>query len=190
MKLWSSQWQLQFNPKLEKEFQDFNRIQTHGPSISVAVLYQLSYEDPYIKSRPICWVHITREWNETYADDVNCRNTNPKMKIWWFPKLQLPLRWSYNYSFKHSYFSNSHHLHVFHSIHSLRWTQQIGLLPMYGSSELKKMLWERIFGRGCIKRMWSYVYEGYVGSAVVLHIWGVGWDVWRGRHGVILEVLC
>ena len=35
-----------------------------------------------------------------------------------------------------------------------------------------------------------YVYEGYVGSAVVLHIWLVSWDVWSSRRGVILEVDC
>ena len=26
--------------------------------VRAAVLYQLSYEDPYIGSRPICWVHL------------------------------------------------------------------------------------------------------------------------------------
>ena len=35
-----------------------------------------------------------------------------------------------------------------------------------------------------------YVYEGYVGSAVVLYTWGVSWDVWSSRHGVILQVDC
>ena len=37
---------------------------------------QLNYEDPYIRSRPICWVHLT-PWKE------------------WNIKLQLPLRRSY-----------------------------------------------------------------------------------------------
>ena len=37
--------------------------------------------------------------------------------------------------------------------------------------ESNKTLWEHIFGRGCTKRIWSLLwYEGYVGSAVVLHI--------------------
>ena len=35
-----------------------------------------------------------------------------------------------------------------------------------------------------------YVYEGYVGSVVVLYIWRVSWDVWSTRLGVILEVDC
>ena len=34
-------------------------IRTHGLCVSAAVLYQLSYEDPYIVgSRLICWVHL------------------------------------------------------------------------------------------------------------------------------------
>ena len=42
-----------------------------------------------------------------------------------------------------------------------------------------KTLWERIFGRGWTNRMFEvcYVYEGYVGSLLVLHIWGVSLDV-------------
>ena len=34
--------------------------------VSDAVLHQLSYEDPYVGSRPIYWVNRTRERNETY----------------------------------------------------------------------------------------------------------------------------
>ena len=30
-----------------------------------------------------------------------------------------------------------------------------------------------------------YVNEGYVGSAVVLYMWGVSWDEWSSRLGVI-----
>ena len=37
--------QLQINPKT---FRDFNGIQTHGLCVSAAVLYHLSYEDPYM----------------------------------------------------------------------------------------------------------------------------------------------
>ena len=37
-----------------KKFQDFNRVLAYGLYVSAAVLYQLSYEDPYIGSRPIC----------------------------------------------------------------------------------------------------------------------------------------
>ena len=33
--------------------------------VSAAVLYHLSYEDPHIGSRPICWVYINswKEWD-------------------------------------------------------------------------------------------------------------------------------
>ena len=51
MKVWSSQWQLQFKQlqiNLKNIFRDFNWIQTHGLCISTGVLYKLSYEDPYI----------------------------------------------------------------------------------------------------------------------------------------------
>ena len=43
-----------------------------------------------------------------------------------------------------------------------------------------KTLWERIFARGWTNRMFEvcYVYGGYVGSSVVLYIWGVSLDVW------------
>ena len=54
--------QLQIN---RKKNLDFKGIQTHGLCVRAAVLYQLSYEDPYIGSRPICWVHLNPwlEWN-------------------------------------------------------------------------------------------------------------------------------
>ena len=34
------------------------------PMVSVAVLHQLSYEDPHVASRSIYWIHRTRERNE------------------------------------------------------------------------------------------------------------------------------
>ena len=48
-----------------KKFGDFNGIQIHGLCVSAAVLYKLSYEDPYIGSRPIFWVHLNprKKWN-------------------------------------------------------------------------------------------------------------------------------
>ena len=49
--------------KPEKKFLGFNGIWTHGLCVSTAVLYQLSYEDPYIGSRPIYWVHLN-PWQE------------------------------------------------------------------------------------------------------------------------------
>ena len=43
--------QFQINPK--KKIRDFNGIRTHGLWVK-----QLSYEDPYIGSTPICWVNL------------------------------------------------------------------------------------------------------------------------------------
>ena len=40
---------------LKKKFCDFNGIRTQSLCVSAAVLYHLSYEDPYIGSRPICF---------------------------------------------------------------------------------------------------------------------------------------
>ena len=78
MKIWSSQSQLQFkqlqiNPK--KKFRDFNGIRTHGLCVIAAVRYQLSYEDLYIAGQFVVFF-FTRERNETWNDDVNCRDTN------------------------------------------------------------------------------------------------------------------
>ena len=50
-----------------------------GLCVSAAVLYQLSYEDPYMGSRLICGIHCTRERNETYEYYVHCRHTNEMM---------------------------------------------------------------------------------------------------------------
>ena len=36
-----------------KKLKGFNRIETYCLCVSAAVLYQLSYEDPYVGSRPI-----------------------------------------------------------------------------------------------------------------------------------------
>ena len=62
----------------QKEFWDFNGIQTHSLCVSAAVLYQLSYEDPCIGSRPICWVHLNpwKKWSIGYLNFVNCGNTS------------------------------------------------------------------------------------------------------------------
>ena len=47
------------NPdKICRASQGFQPI-TRGLYVSATVLYQLSYEDPYTGSRPICWVHLT-----------------------------------------------------------------------------------------------------------------------------------
>ena len=41
------------NKPEKKKIRDFKGIRTHGLYVSAAVLYHLSYEDPYIGSRPI-----------------------------------------------------------------------------------------------------------------------------------------
>ena len=58
-----------------KRFWDFNGIRTCGLYVSAAVLYQLSYEDPYIEqanlpssSKPVKGMK--------HEDDVNFGNTN------------------------------------------------------------------------------------------------------------------
>ena len=57
-------WNEAITIKPEKCFRGFNRIQTHGLYVSAAVLYQLSYEDQYVGSRPICWIHHTHGRND------------------------------------------------------------------------------------------------------------------------------
>ena len=45
--------QLEINPP-PPQIWNFNGIRTHDLCVSSAVLYQLSYEDPYIGGGPIC----------------------------------------------------------------------------------------------------------------------------------------
>ena len=60
MEMWSSWLQSQFK-QLQilalKNFQGFNAIWTHDLPFSAAVLLELSYEDPYARSRTIYQVH-------------------------------------------------------------------------------------------------------------------------------------
>lgn len=60
MKIWSSQLHLQCKHLqiYPKHFRDFNRIWTLGVCVCAALLYLLSYEDPFIASRPICWLYF------------------------------------------------------------------------------------------------------------------------------------
>ena len=97
--MWSSQLWLRFKQsqsKPEKCFLGFNGIRTQGLCVSAAVLHQLSYEDPYVWSTPICRIHRTRERNETYEYYVSCGHTN-EMKMWssqlglWFKQSQSKL---------------------------------------------------------------------------------------------------
>ena len=95
-----TEWLLQFK-ELQinlKKISDFNGIQSHGLCVRAAMLYQLSYEDPYIGSRPICWVHLNAwmEWNiewrwhskdsavGTYYRKKEWRDDRMKMTEWRF----------------------------------------------------------------------------------------------------------
>ena len=92
MKMWSSHLWLRFKQsqsKPEKCFRGFNGIRTHGLCVSATVLHQLSYEDPYIGSRPIYWIHRTRERNERYEYYVNCEHTN-EMNLQSLPPILMP----------------------------------------------------------------------------------------------------
>ena len=42
----------------KKVFRGFNGIRTRGLCVRSAVLYQLSYEDPYTRGRPIYYVSV------------------------------------------------------------------------------------------------------------------------------------
>ena len=81
MKMWSSQLWLRF-----KQLSPKNVL---GASTGFEPM--ASALDPYVGSRPIYWIHRTRERNETYEYYVNCGHTN-EMKVW---SSQLWLRfWS------------------------------------------------------------------------------------------------
>ena len=69
----------------------FNGIRTHGLCVSAAVLYQLSYEDPYIGSRPIYWVHLN-PWQEY------------RMKMMWTAEIQM--KWRFDHRSYNSNLSN------------------------------------------------------------------------------------
>ena len=68
--------QLQINPK---KFGGFNGSRTHGFCVRAKELYLLSYEDPYIRSRPICWVYLNpwKEWNISKTNRI------------WFAEIQI-----------------------------------------------------------------------------------------------------
>ena len=77
---WKAPKVLQIKSINQKKFRDFNGIRTHGLSVlalqyAAVLLYHLSYEDPYIGSRPICGVHF-KPWRNKHEDDVSCGNTN------------------------------------------------------------------------------------------------------------------
>ena len=92
MKMWSSQLWLRFKQsqsKPEKCFQGFNGIQNHVLFVSTAVLPQLSYEDPYVASRPICGIHRTRERNETMNIKTYEYYVSFLSRVRWIPQIGL-----------------------------------------------------------------------------------------------------
>ena len=81
---------------------------------------QLSYEDLYIGSRSICWVHLNparKEWNTEWWCELR------KYKFNWRHERYLPLN---------LYFCSSHHHSVFHSNNCqtcTTWASNITLTP-------------------------------------------------------------
>ena len=73
-------------PQKKKKFRHLNRIRTHGLCVSAAVLYHLSYEDPYIGSRPICWVDLNpwKEWNMKMMWNAEMGTTNSVMEVLYY----------------------------------------------------------------------------------------------------------
>ena len=58
----------------QSKLQGSNGIRTHGLRGSAAVLHQPSHENPYIESRPICWVH------HNSGDFIGLENGNLSMR--------------------------------------------------------------------------------------------------------------
>ena len=104
--------------KPEKQFWDFNGIQTHA-LVSASVLYptELWSRVSYNGSRPICWVHLNpwKDWNKNIID-VNCGNT--KLNEQRENALIIKFKFHFN-----MYFGSSHHLCV-----SWRYCYRIRLL--------------------------------------------------------------
>ena len=65
----------EISPK--KRFRCFNGIRTRSLRVRAAVLYHLSYEDPYTGDRPISWVHQpVKGMKHRVRWIVNCANSN------------------------------------------------------------------------------------------------------------------
>ena len=60
MKKWSSQWTqfMQLRKEAWKKIQDFNGVWTRDLAITVAMLYQLSYEATDVGSRSIVGLYV------------------------------------------------------------------------------------------------------------------------------------
>ena len=104
MKIWSSQWhlqckQLQIYPK---NFRDFNRIWTLSLCVSAAVLYQLSYEDPHIGSRPICWLYFRslHHLHPTFHSIHGLRRTQQIVVMELMPRSKNGGRQEFNFEWK------------------------------------------------------------------------------------------
>ena len=101
MKIWSSQWylqckQLQIYPK---NFQDF---WTLGLCVSAAVLYQLSYEDLFIASRPICWLYFRslHHLHPTFHSIHGLRRTQQIVVMELMPRIKNGGRQEFNFEWK------------------------------------------------------------------------------------------
>ena len=71
------------------------------------MVYQLNYENPHIHwgNRQICWIHLSREWNETLNEDAQVTlsniskvalNTMLIMEWRWCELRKYKLKWRYD----------------------------------------------------------------------------------------------
>ena len=89
MKIWSSQWYCKLT---RKKFRDFGSIQPMASVLALQCSNQFGCEDPYTRSRPICWVHLNPciEWN---------------MKMMWTAEIQI-WKWRFDWHSGNFNFSN------------------------------------------------------------------------------------
>ena len=106
---------------------------------------QLSYQDLYIGSRPICWVHLNpwKEWNTEWWCELRKYKFNWRHE--WYLQLNSNFRSSHHHSLIHQfnwsyerylqlnlYFRSSHHHSVFHRNNCqtcTTWASNITLTP-------------------------------------------------------------
>ena len=121
MKIWSSQWQLQIKPDKE----NFETSTSTG-SNPVESWARIPLNHGLESRRLNCNYHCD--------DHISTEKLNGEVKI-----KKLKQKWKTEWKIKtKSLCGPSSAIHIifilFHSFHALRWTQQLDLFPMYGSS--------------------------------------------------------
>ena len=119
---------------------------------------QLSYQDLYIGSRPICWVHPNpwKEWNTEWWCELRKYKFNWRHE--WYLQLNLNFRSSHHHSLIHQfnwryerylqlnlYFRSSHHHSVFHRNNCqtcTTWASNITLTPSGNKLPIKETYWQ------------------------------------------------